>query len=372
MRVAFISTMDGAPWGGSEELWSRAAMRLLAAGHDVLACVRHWHEMPLPIAQLVRLGAVVVGRPLIKSGTEGISAAWRRILEFRPDIVCISQGASMCGVDWMLCCLGAAIPYAVVSQANSEAWWPDDERAAKLRKAFGGCLHVGFMSHRNRHLFETQIGEPLPMGEVVRNPFLVPYDADIDWPEASEQVRLACVGRLEPKAKGQDLIIEVMAAEKWRSRGLHVNFFGSGPCAENLRRLVAQRRLESSLTFAGHVGDVTEIWRTHHALLLPSRYEGLPLSLVEAMLCGRIGIVTDVAGNTEILEDDVTGFVAAAPTAGSLDAALERAWIRRNEWRDMGRVAGRAIREHVPADPAAVYARKLLTLSGRNHATRSS
>jgi glycosyltransferase involved in cell wall biosynthesis len=92
--------------------------------------------------------------------------------------------------------------------------------------------------------------------------------------------------------------------------------------------------------------------------------------LVEAMLCGRIGIVTDVAGNTEILEDDVTGFVAAAPTAGHLDAALERAWIRRKEWREMGRVAGRSIREHVPPDPAALYAQKLLALSGWNHATR--
>lgn len=371
MRVAFISTMDGAPWGGSEELWSRAAMRLLAAGHDVLACVTLWREMPVPIVQLVRQGAVVVGRPRISRGMEGIAPAWNRILEFRPDIVCISQGAATCGVDWMLCCLGAAIPYAVVCQANFEDWWPDDGRAAKLRKAYGGCLHVGFMSHRNRHLFETQIGEPLPMGEVVRNPFLVPYDVNIEWPEASEQMRLACVGRLEPKAKGQDLIIEVMAAEKWRGRSLHVTFFGAGPCAGNLQRLVALRRLESSLTFAGHVGDVTGIWRTHHALLLPSRYEGLPLSLVEAMLCGRIGIVTDVAGNTEILEDDVTGFVAAAPTARALDAALERAWIRRNEWRDMGRVAGRTIREHVPVDPAAVYAQKLLALSGRNPATRS-
>jgi glycosyltransferase involved in cell wall biosynthesis len=345
-------------------------MWLRAAGHDVLACVTHWPEIPLPIKQLVRQGAIVAVRPRARSATAGIAPTWGQILEFQPDIVCISQGAAMCGVDWMLRCLEAAIPYAAVCQANCEEWWPDDSQAAKVRTAYGGCLHAGFMSQRNRHLLETQIGEPLPMGEVIRNPFLVPYNMTLDWPEASEPIRLACVGRLEPKAKGQDLIIEVMAAEKWRSRGVHVSFFGSGRCAENLRRLVALHRLESSMTFAGHVADVTGIWRTHHALLLPSRYEGLPLSLVEAMLCGRIGIVTDVAGNTEILEDDVTGFVAAAPTAGHLDAALERAWIRRKEWREMGRVAGRSIREHVPPDPAALYAQKLLALSGWNHATR--
>ena len=42
MRIAFISTMDGLPWGGSEELWSQAATRLLADGHDVLASVIGW------------------------------------------------------------------------------------------------------------------------------------------------------------------------------------------------------------------------------------------------------------------------------------------------------------------------------------------
>ena len=125
------------------------------------------------------------------------------------------------------------------------------------------------------------------------------------------------------------------------------------------------------MTFAGHVGDVAGIWRTHHALLLPSRYEGLPLALVEAMLCGRIGIVTDIAGNTEVLEDDVTGFVAASPTTGHLDDALERAWVRRDAWREMGRAAARSIREHVPRDPAAAYAEKILNLAKERRAAPS-
>jgi hypothetical protein len=39
MRIAFYSTMGGMPWGGSEELWSRAAKVLLARGHQV--CVNY-------------------------------------------------------------------------------------------------------------------------------------------------------------------------------------------------------------------------------------------------------------------------------------------------------------------------------------------
>jgi glycosyltransferase involved in cell wall biosynthesis len=262
----------------------------------------------------------------------------------------------------MLRCLEAGIPYVSICQANYEYWWPEDQRADVVRRAYRGCVKSFFVSDRNRRLFETQIGEPLASAEVVRNPFNVSYDASPPWPDASDTLRLACVGRLEPKAKGQDLIVEVLSREKWRRRPIHVSFFGSGPCLDNLRRLVAGHQLASTVAFGGHVPDVESIWKTHHALLLPSRYEGLPLALVEAMLCGRFGIVTDVAGNAEIVDDNVSGFVACMPTAAQLDEAMERAWVRREEWQRIGHVAADSIRRHVPRDPAAIFAKKLLAL----------
>jgi glycosyltransferase involved in cell wall biosynthesis len=114
--------------------------------------------------------------------------------------------------------------------------------------------------------------------------------------------------------------------------------------------------------FGGFVPDVHRIWADYHALVLPSRYEGLPISLVEAMLCGRPSIVTNVSGNPELLEDNVTGFVAAAPTAALLDEAMERAWTRRAEWPAMGVAAAEQVRRRVPPDPAAVFADQLLEL----------
>jgi hypothetical protein len=39
MHILFISTMEGTPWGGSEELWSQAALRLLEKGHRISASV---------------------------------------------------------------------------------------------------------------------------------------------------------------------------------------------------------------------------------------------------------------------------------------------------------------------------------------------
>ena len=50
--ILFISMMDGAPWGGSEELWSRAAARLVGSQHEVIASVLAW---PKPAVQVNRL-----------------------------------------------------------------------------------------------------------------------------------------------------------------------------------------------------------------------------------------------------------------------------------------------------------------------------
>jgi glycosyltransferase involved in cell wall biosynthesis len=107
--------------------------------------------------------------------------------------------------------------------------------------------------------------------------------------------------------------------------------------------------------FLGFTDDIVSVWANHHALALPSRSEGLPLAVVEAMLCGRMCIVTDVSGNAELIENNGTGFIAKAPTPDLLDEAMERAWQRRSEWQEMGARAARAIRVHVSADPIGEF-----------------
>jgi glycosyltransferase involved in cell wall biosynthesis len=187
-------------------------------------------------------------------------------------------------------------------------------------------------------------------------------------------LRFACVGRFYPQEKGQDLLIRVLAREKWRGRPVSVTFFGSGQHGVGLAEMAAYHGLET-VRFAGFTHDIEAIWASHHALVLPSRAEGLPLVLVEAMLSGRVAIVTDVAGNGEVVEDDVSGFLASAPTEDALDEAMERAWQRRAEWREIGARAAADIRQRVPSDPAGMLAAQLVRLAdgqGRESATAAA
>jgi glycosyltransferase involved in cell wall biosynthesis len=128
--------------------------------------------------------------------------------------------------------------------------------------------------------------------------------------------------------------------------------------------LADRLQLQERVRFCGHIDNIESVWATHHALVLPSRYEGLPLAVVEAMHCGRPTIVTNVAGNAEIIEDGVTGFVAEAATEQHLHAALQRAWDQRQNWQKIGAAAAKAIKESVPADPAGDFAQSLLKLTG--------
>jgi len=95
---------------------------------------------------------------------------------------------------------------------------------------------------------------------------------------------------------------------------------------------------------------VRSIWAENQLLVLPSRSEGTPLALVEAMICGRPAVVTDAGGNVEWVDEPDTGFVAAAATVRSLGAALERAWQAQGQWPEIGtRARARALRQYDPS-----------------------
>ncbi|HKT90418.1 MAG TPA: glycosyltransferase, partial [Candidatus Sulfotelmatobacter sp.] len=107
-------------------------------------------------------------------------------------------------------------------------------------------------------------------------------------------------------------------------------------------------------------------------LVLPSRFEGMPLALVEAMLCGRAAIVTNVGGNGELVRDGVNGFIAKAPTVEFIDEALNRAWESRERLKEMGEKAALDVRRLIPADPTGEFVQELQQLVGGGSAREVS
>lgn len=340
-------------------------MSLRNQGWDVLAEVQDWAEPRSQVAALEKAGCTVRVRrnSVIHKTLRKVAPVWgyRWLARTRPDLVVISQGMHTDALDLMHWCRERNLRYCVVAQAASEHFWPADDRRDDYVRALNGADALFFVSKSNLALATKQAGVELVRAGVVRNPFNVPSNVELPWPDQHGGVRLACVGRLEPRAKGQDILFETLSDEKWRQRDLHVTLFGNGPNKENLLQLQRFYGL-TNVTFGGFVTTVTDIWRENHALVLPSRHEGLPLCLVEAMLCGRPSIVTDVGGAAELVEDGVTGFLASAPTVPLFDAALERAWVRRTNWEEIGHAARTRILQKIPADPVAEFVNRLMHL----------
>lgn len=360
--------MDQYPWGGSEELWSRTALRLCQDGLTVGANVWRWPRPARRIEELIAAGAHVKFRRTIRRlrrfiGDLADQSVTRWLDAFRPDLVVISVGYHVEGVEWMEACRRRSIPYALIIQSAGEYAWPFLDDVDRLAAGYEGAAACFFVSQGNIDFIRGQLAAAIPTATIVRNTFNVSYDAAPPWPEQNDLFPVACVGRLASMAKGQDLLFRALQADKWRKRPLRVTLFGDGPDCDTLQRLKALFQLEN-VAFAGHASDVEEIWSNHQMLVLPSRFEGLPLVVVEAMLCGRPCLVTDVQGNAELVEDEVTGFVAGGPTVRMIDEALERAWSRRADWRAMGAEAAGRVRQRVPRDPAGELAGKIRDLLG--------
>jgi glycosyltransferase involved in cell wall biosynthesis len=361
MKVAFISTNEFAPWGGSEELWSQTAIRMANQGFTVIANIKGWNPEAKQIANFEQANCQVVRRWYSQNFTTrilrklGLNKNSNFLDSFSPNFVVISQGFSSDGLLWMEECLSRNIPFAVIVQAASDtnSWLPH-EQSLRLARAMLAAKKCFFVSQANLETLIKITGVNLLNAQIVANPFNVAYDIKIPWVSDEKTLKLACVARLDLEAKGHDILLQVLKNEKWKNRNIEISLFGKGNHCQLLERLIDIWEINQIKLF-GHVNDISTIWKEHHALLLPSRHEGLPLSLVEAMLCARTAIVTDVGGNAELVEDNITGFVAQAPNAEFLDEALERAWQNRKNLCEIGKMASTKVRQIIPNDPIELF-----------------
>lgn len=78
------------------------------------------------------------------------------------------------------------------------------------------------------------------------------------------------------------------------------------------------------VTWLGHVDDIADFWARAHIAALPSRREGLPLSLMEAAACGRAMIASNVPGCREIVIHEETGLLFPVDDAPALADAMAR------------------------------------------------
>ena len=126
---------------------------------------------------------------------------------------------------------------------------------------------------------------------------------------------IAGVGRLHPQ-KDFMLFLEVAAALAKEDSSVRFLIAGTGPEAGALRDQAAALGIADRVTFAGHVADMRAVYRQADVLLMTSRYEGTPLTVLEAMASGVPVVASRLDGIAEVIADGADGFLV---TPGARD-----------------------------------------------------
>jgi len=355
MKVAFVSTVQGHKWPGSEYLWSACAGKLLAGKHRVFVGVSEDFRGAPPLEKLQAAGAqiefVSPGFGRLARLRQKITPAYQSLERFQPDLLVVSSGSAY--DPFYLSALGkflveTKIPFLFICHFNAETFWVDEPMRVLMAQVFAKAEHAVFVSRENLRLTERQLAAAVPRPAVIVPPLCVNVSGPLAWPETTDggPWRFACVARLEPRWKGQDVLFEVLAEESWRGRNYQLNLFGQGAEADYLHRLVKFYGLESQVRFAGFAAP-EKIWSEHHLQVLAARGEGGPMVITEGMMCGRIAVTTRCGFTPDYIVEGETGFLADFATPTSFGAALERAWERRTEWRELGRRAHTAIKSRL-------------------------
>ena len=367
MKILFFSSMGGVPWGGSEELWHSAALRALDHGHSVAICVFDFSVVVPQIESLRARGAHIILRPrhpsLLARFTR--SSPWlEQLTIFAPESICLSQGSAYECIgrrstkpllEWLR---SARTPFINIHQFNEPKSDLPASTRARSRDLMSLASLNAFVAARNIDEAAATLSIPIPRPHVLRNPVNLVDLSPIPWP-VSPTPRFACVARLHVDAKGQDMLLDALASRPWRHEPWSLSLCGSGSDQPLLQQAIARHSLADRVTFAGQISDIRALWTAHHVLLLPSRAEGTPLALVEAMLLGRPAVVTDVGGCADWITNGTSGFLAE-PHTPSVAAALDRLWNAQPHWPALGAAARAAARDLYDPDPGLTLLNLLL------------
>ena len=167
-------------------------------------------------------------------------------------------------------------------------------------------------------------------GPSIRNASVIHNGVGPQWFEGplepySNTNYILFVGRLHA-VKGVDLLLNSWKEVACRFPKTELWLAGDGPERQNLESLAGSLGVSKTVRFLGAktLQELPALYRNARAVVLPSRREGLPISLLEAGACGAICIGTRIPGIPEIIQDGVTGYIVPPESPQELAKAMTK------------------------------------------------
>ena len=122
---------------------------------------------------------------------------------------------------------------------------------------------------------------------------------------------LLSVGELIPR-KNHEVVIRALSTLKREGKLEQVEYVicGRGVYETKLKNLAEEMGVADHVHFLGYRSDISEICKCADLFVFMSHQEGLPVALMEAMACGLPAVCSNIRGNTDLIEDGITGLIS--------------------------------------------------------------
>lgn len=343
---------------------------LLDAGHEV-----QWFVAPIDldhpeVAKLSAGGARIVPLPpppkiyhrmaafrhMIDRWLGAEAGLQQLVAGFGPDHIFVNDGGTWSGADGELFEMlqKHAGNYSIVTHLNYPQAAFTEARIERSRALAKRAKRFFFNSSWSHRLAEEQIAQSIDNATFFQLPLRSYPEAPLVWPQ-SKTPRLAMVTRLDAFHKGLDIALLAFSELHRQGVDAHLTVVGRGPDEAYLRALAEYLELGTAVTFKPYQENLADVWASEELLLLSSRYEGLGVSMLEAMSFGRPVLRTPYGGCEEWIEEGANGFVCPAAEVDFLAQTIKRALSQRHRWREMGLAAHAKIKAQLERRPAKVF-----------------
>ena len=360
LKVMFL--VDTLALGGTETQMVQLAARLKAKGHHiVVGCL---HPGGALRENLCKAGILVVEFPKLGSllSLQGAYQILRLTVYLRRQRFDVMHShdlwANLMGVP---CAYLAGTRVIVSSQRDlGNLWWYTPIRTKVIRQIHRLASQVIANSLAVKNFLVKQLRVPPQHVQIVRNGVdiqkfeCVRADRRKLFPDLDDTTRLVItVANMHSLLKGHSDLIE--AAKQICGEVPEIRFVlvGEGEKRPEIEQQVREAGLEKHFLFLGSRKDIPELLACAEISILPSRAEGLPNVILEAMAAGLPVVATRVGGTPEIIEDGASGLLVPPEDPCALAEAIQRLLRDRSMAARIGRTARERIRTSFSFERAA-------------------
>ena len=240
-----------------------------------------------------------------------------RFAELRPSVIISFLGGT--NIQTLLAARGLDLK-VMISERNDPALQQLDPPWEKLRPRI--YPEADMVTANSAGALETMSAYvPRHKLRQVANPLSIPPCPD---GVERQQRRFIAVARLVQQ-KGIDLLLDAFARVAPAAPDWQLDIVGDGPLRAELEARAVDLGIADRAVFHGHQSDPFPLLYRAAVFVLPSRFEGMPNAMLEAMACGLAVIASDASpGPLELIRDGQTGLVAPAENAPALAEAMQR------------------------------------------------